>query len=98
MYADCKPVSISHEEAEILAVRALGFLAQHRERVEGFVRMTGVAVDELRDHMSDPGYLGAVLDYLLADERYLLEFTERVGIAPELPYAARRKLEGAIPA
>ncbi len=32
--------------------------------------------------------------YLLADERYLPEFTERVGGAPELPYAARRKLEG----
>ncbi len=98
MHADRKPVSISHEEAEILAVRALGFLAEHRERVEGFVRMTGVAVDDLKDHASDPGYLGAVLDYLLADERYLLEFTERVGIAPELPYAARRKLEGTIPA
>ncbi len=98
MYVDCKPVGISHEEAEILAVRALGFLAEHQGRVEGFVRMTGVAIDDLKDHMSDPGYLGAVLDYLLADERYLLEFTERVGVAPELPYAARRKLEGAIPA
>lgn len=98
MYADCKPIGISHEEAEILAVRALGILAEHRERVEGFIRMTGVAIDDLKDHMSDPGYLGAVLDYLLADERYLLEFTERVGIAPELPYAARRKLEGAISA
>ena len=98
MYADCKPIGISHEEAEILAVRALGFLAEHQERVEGFVRMTGVAVDDLKDHVSDPGYLGAVLDYLLADEKYLLEFIERIGVAPELPYAARRKLEGAIPA
>jgi hypothetical protein len=35
-----------------------------------------------------------VLDFLLADERALLEFSERVGVAPELPYAARRKLEG----
>ncbi len=68
------------------------------QRVEGFIRMTGVAVDDLRDHVPDPGYLGAVLDYLLADERCLLEFTERVGVAPEFPYAARRKPEGAIPA
>ncbi len=94
MNGDCKPVDISREEAEILAVRALGFLAQHQERVEGFVRMTGVAVDDLKDHVSDPDYLGAVLDFVLADERYLLEFIERVGVAPELPYAARRKLEG----
>ncbi len=67
------------------------------QRVEGFIRMTGVTVDDLRGHVSDPGNLGAVLDYLLADERCLLEFTERVGVAPELPYAARRMLKGAIP-
>ncbi len=94
MFADCKPIGVSDEEAEILAVRALGFLAEHRERMEGFIRMTGVAVGDLRNHASDRDYLGAVLDYLLADERCLLEFTERVGVEPELPYAARRKLEG----
>ncbi len=94
MFADRKFIGVSHEEAEILAVRALGFLAEHRERMEGFIRMSGVAVGDLRVHASDPDYLGAVLDYLLADERCLLEFTERVGVAPELPYAARRKLEG----
>ncbi len=98
MFAECRNVGVSHEEAEILAVRALGFLAQHRERMDGFIRMTGVAVDDLKDHVSDPGYLGAVLDYVLADERCLLEFIERIGVAPELPYAARRKLEDAIPA
>ncbi len=52
----------------------------------------------VRDNVADPGYLGAVLDYLLADERFLVEFTERVGVAPELIYAARRKPERAIPA
>jgi len=98
MFADCKPIGVSHEEAEILAVRALGFLAEHRWRMEGFIRMTGVTVGDIRDHVSDPGYLGAVLDYLLADERCLLAFTERVGVAPELPYAARLKLQAAIPA
>ena len=55
-------------------------------------------LNTVRDNVADPGYLGPVLDYLLADERYLLEFTERVGVALELPYAARRKLEGTIPA
>ncbi len=46
--------------------------------------------------MSDPGYLGAVLDDLLADERGLPAFTERLDGAPGLPYAARPKLEGVI--
>ena len=50
--------------------------------MEGFIRMTGVTVDDLRDHASDPGNLGAVLDYLLADERCLLEFTERAITRP----------------
>ena len=97
MYPAYKPIGISHEEAQILAVRAFGFLAQHGTGMEGFVRMTGIALDDLRHHVSDRHYLGAVLDYLLADERLLLEFIERIGVAPELPYAARRKLEDAIP-
>ncbi len=47
--------------------------------------------------MSDPDYLGAVLEYLLADERCLLASTdERVGVAPDPPYATRWKLQGAI--
>ena len=49
--------------------------------------------------MSDPDYLGAELEYLPADERCLPASTdERVGVAPEPPYAARRMLQGAIPA
>ena len=94
MFAECRDVGVSHEEAEILAVRALGYLAEHQERMEDFIQLTGVAVGDLRDHASDRDYLGAVLDFLLADERALLEFSERVGVAPELPYAARRRLEG----
>ncbi len=54
-------------------------------------------LNTVRDNVADPGYLGAVLDYLLANERFLIEFTERVGDAPELLYAARRKPERAIP-
>jgi hypothetical protein len=47
--------------------------------------------------VSDPDYLGAELECLLADERCLLASTdERVGVAPEPPYAARWKLQGAI--
>ena len=94
MFADRKSIGVSDEEAQILAVRALGFIAEHQDRMEGFIHMTGVAVGDLRDHASDLDYLGAVLDYLLADEKCLLEFTERIGVTPELPYAARRKLEG----
>ncbi len=83
MFAECRDVGVSHEQAEILAVRALGYLAEHRERMEDFIQLTGVAVGDLRDHASDQDYLGAVLDFLLADERALLEFTARVGVAPE---------------
>ncbi len=98
MFADCKPIGVSHQEAEILAVRVLEFLAEQRWRMESFIRMTGVTVGDIRDHVSDPDYLGAELEYLLADERCLLAFTERVRVAPELPFSAGRKPQGAIPA
>ena len=43
MFAECRNVGVSHEEAEILAVRALGYLAEHQERMEDFFQLTGVA-------------------------------------------------------
>ena len=47
---------------------------------------------ELKAGLGQPAFLGAVLDHLLGDEALLLAFAEAVGIAPELPAAARRLL------
>src|SRR5690606_526308 len=85
-------------EAEILALRALGFVADDSDRLGRFIGATGTSVGDLTRRAGDARFLGTVLDFLLADEPTLMAFTARVGVRPEAPYDARRRLPSARPA
>lgn len=95
MPASHHPVIYSREQAEVLALRILGFIAQDTARLERLLALTGLAADDLRARTGDPAFLGGVIDFLLEDEALLLEFTRVAEVPPEAPYAARRKLPGA---
>lgn len=83
------------EEAEIIAINALGFLAADGERLQRFIDLSGLDLDQLRAGASNPVFLGGVLDHLLADESLLLVFAEEQQLRPERIAALRRKLPGA---
>ncbi len=82
------------EEAEIIGLRALAFLAADDRRIDGFLRMTGTEPQHLRESAADPAFLGAVLDYILGIEALLLEFTASEECDDTLPARARRALPG----
>jgi hypothetical protein len=71
---------------EVIALKALGFLAQDGERFQRFLNLTGIEL----------AFLGGVLDHLLGDQTLLLVFAESEDIAPEQVARARRALPGAI--
>lgn len=83
------------EEAEILAIHALGFLAADPERLQRFMDLSGLGLDAIRAGAGQPAFLGGILDHLLADESLLLIFAEEQGMRPERIAALRRKLPGA---
>lgn len=85
----------SSEEAEILAIHALGFLASDGERLQRFMDLTGMDVAAIRAGASSPAFLGGILDHLLADESLLLVFAEDQQVRPERIAELRRKLPGA---
>ena len=74
---------LDREEAETIALRALGFMAEDEDRIGAFMGETGIAPDDLRDHAASPAVLTAVLDYLTRDESLLLMFAANADIAPE---------------
>lgn len=82
------------DEAEFVAIHALGHIAADEDLLGDFLDRSGLAPDELRARAADPVFLGFVLEYLLNDEPRLLAFCEESGLAPELPAAARRALPG----
>ncbi|HEV7259007.1 MAG TPA: DUF3572 domain-containing protein [Bosea sp. (in: a-proteobacteria)] len=85
------------QDAETLALRALGFLAAEPERLEPFLATTGLGPSTLRAAASDPGFLAAVLDHICGSDSLLLEFAANLGVSPERVALARERLSGPPP-
>lgn len=86
------PPKLDRDGAEAVALRALAHILADPARTERFLQLTGCGPEAIRANAAEPGFLGAVLDFLLADEPCLLAFAEAEGIAPETPGMARSRL------
>ena len=80
--------------AEAIAVKALGWLASNDDLMPVFLGASGLSVDELRSAATDPGFLVSVLDFVMMDDNWVLEFANAAGIGPEVPMQARAALPG----
>jgi Protein of unknown function (DUF3572) len=89
-----RPPVFDQEAAEVLALRALAYLAGDEIWLAGFIKLTGIDVAELRVRAAEPVFLGAVLDFLLANETLLVAFAAAAEAPPEAVAAARRRLPG----
>lgn len=88
------PRGMDATEAEALALRALAWMASDDDRLMRFLALSGTGLDEVRARAADPAFLGGVLDCLLGDEGWVIEFAGEAGIDPALPAVARRRLPG----
>jgi len=82
------------ENAEILALEGLGWLAQDSDSIQKFLNLSGMDVADLRAAAGDPATCAAVLDFLLADEALLLKFCDAADVNPPSILSARRALGG----
>ncbi|QCI68199.1 DUF3572 domain-containing protein [Phreatobacter stygius] len=86
----------AREAAEALAVRALGFLAAEPERLDRFLALAGIDIAAIRDAAGQPGFLAAIMDYLMTDEPLLLAFAANEDLKPEAVVRAAHVL-GVVP-
>jgi hypothetical protein len=82
------------EDAESVAIRALGYLAGDESRMERFLALTGIGAGDIRSAAAEPGFLAAVLDHVASDESLLLAFAANAGLAPQTVARARAALAG----
>jgi len=82
----------SAEEAQSIAISALGFIAGDAELLPRFLAITGIEAASIRQAAREPGFLAGVLDFLLAHEPSLMRFAAETGIDPASVAAARRRL------
>jgi hypothetical protein len=84
----------SQQDASTVAVAALTYLATRQDRLEAFVRMTGLDPAQVRDLAKQPDFQGGVLDFMLNHETDLLDFCEQEGLTPQRIQTARTNLPG----
>jgi hypothetical protein len=84
-----KPASA---DPDIIAIGALGFLAEDPARLSRFLDITGLNPATLREAAREPRFLASVLDYLMADESLMLAFAAHQGVSPETIAAASTAL------
>ena len=90
-----RPSPAMREAAEMLAVQALGFIAEEPQSLSRFLDTSGIAADGIRAAAAEPGFLAGVLAYMLTDENLLRAFADRAGIDPAEVARAASALGGA---
>lgn len=87
-------MSLSSEAAETLALQALAWLVANDDLRPVFMGATGAAEADLRAAAGSPELLGAVLDFLMMDDAWVVGFCDAAGVAYEQPMMARAALPG----
>lgn len=82
------------EAAETLALQALAWLAAQDDLLANFLAMTGASLSDLARDARDPAFLGAVLDFLLMDDAWVIAFCDGNGLPRMAPAEARAQLPG----
>jgi hypothetical protein len=80
-------------DPDALATKALAYVASDPERLGRFLALSGLDPGSIRQASRSPGFLPAVLDHVLSDERLLLAFASDAGLRPERVAEARASFD-----
>ncbi|MGC9954960.1 MAG: DUF3572 domain-containing protein [Rhizomicrobium sp.] len=83
---------MTRERAETIGLDGLAFLVTMPERLERFMRLSGVEIPALRARASDPDFLRAVLDFLLTEDVLVTDFCKEQGLDARDVHLAHRVL------
>jgi hypothetical protein len=82
------------EQAETVAIQALGWMAGNDEVLGQFMGASGASIDDLRSGAGDPAFLGALLDFLMLEDAWVIAFCDAASLPYEAPMRARAALPG----
>ncbi|WP_415402364.1 DUF3572 domain-containing protein [Tateyamaria sp. SN3-11] len=87
-------MSMSQESAEVVGLKALGWMAGNEELLPVFLGATGANEADVRAGASDPAFLGALLDFIIMDDAWVQGFCDAAGLPYDQPMQARMALPG----
>ncbi|NOZ42684.1 MAG: DUF3572 domain-containing protein [Alphaproteobacteria bacterium] len=85
---------MNYQQAEILGLKTVAYMASHEDILTEYIRLTGITTGQLKNSAADPEILGSILDYFLQHEKRLIAFCQAGDIAPELIARARQLFPG----
>lgn len=83
---------LASEEAEILALKALAFVAADERLLRRFLKLSGVTPHHLRNGAKTKAIQSAMLDFLAANETDLNACAAALSVTPERLAAATKEL------
>ena len=86
---------MSPEQAEMVALKALGWLVGNDDLRDVFLGATGASAEDLRTQATDPAFQASVLDFITMDDAWVMGFCDAAGLKYEDPMRARQALPGA---
>lgn len=81
-------------EAEETAGTVLAWMAGEPDMLQRFLALSGVAPDQIRSAIADPGFLAGMIDFMMGHEPTLMAFCEATDTKPEKVVAAHQYYSG----
>lgn len=85
----------SQESAEVVGLKAVAWMAGNEELLPVFLGATGASEADMRAGVADPAFLGALLDFIMMDDDWVVAFCDAQGLTYDTPMRARMSLPGA---
>ena len=85
-------MGMSQESAEVVGLKALAWMAGNEELLPVFLGATGASEADVRAGATDPGFLGALLDFVMMDDNWVRAFCDSANLAYDQPMHARMML------
>ena len=85
---------MTSNDAEIYALKAANWLLSNQELLDLFMGSTGVSENTIKSDIQNTVFLVAVLDFLLLDDKWVIEACDAMKLQPELMQTARLFLPG----
>lgn len=82
------------DQAETVGLQALAWLASEDELFGSFLGASGAAAGDVAEAAGKPEFLGAVLDFVMMEDAWVMAFCDANGLAYGVPMTARAVLPG----
>lgn len=87
-------MAMSQESAEIVGLQAVSWMVSNEELLPVFLGATGANEADMRTGVSEPAFLGALLEFIMMDDAWVRDFCDSAHLPYEQPMYARMALPG----